>query len=162
MSAKKRGLQPHSDEQQREYEREARLTYGPGTVNESIARWQSYSQAEQAAIIAEGDQIYRDLGEALEAGIRAGDRAVNAILERWRQHLRHFYEPDLDMLRGLGQLYNTDPRFMANFQNIHAELPAYLEAVIEHYVDELETAELERMIAEDEDLARRRGNLSLD
>ena len=51
---------------------------------------------------------------------------------------------------------------MANFQNIHAELPAYLEAVIEHYVDELETAELERMIAEDEDLARRRGNLSLD
>ena len=115
MSAKKRGLQPHSDEQQREYEREARLTYGPGTVNESIARWQSYSQAEQAAIIAEGDQIYRDLGEALEAGIRAGDRAVNAILERWRQHLRHFYEPDLDMLRGLGTAVQYRSPFHGQF-----------------------------------------------
>ena len=162
MSEKKRGLQPHSDEEQRDYEREARLQYGPGIVNESIARWQGYSKAEQDAIMAEGDQIYRDLGEALEAGSRAGAREVNAILERWREHLRHFYEPSLDMLRGLGQMYNTDPRFMANFQNIHAELPAYLEAVIEHYVDELETAELERMIAEDEELARRRSNLSLD
>ena len=162
MSEKKRGLQPHSDEEQRDYEREARLQYGPGIVNESIARWQGYSKAEQDAIMAEGDQIYRDLGEALEAGARAGAREVNAILERWREHLRHFYEPSLDMLRGLGQMYNTDPRFMANFQNIHAELPAYLEAVIEHYVDELETAELERMIAEDEELARRRSNLSLD
>lgn len=162
MSEKKRGLQPHSDEEQRDYEREARLQYGPGIVNESIARWQGYSKAEQDAIMAEGDQIYRDLGEALEAGSRAGAREVNAILERWREHLRHFYEPSLDMLRGLGQMYNTDPRFMANFQNIHAELPAYLEAVIEHYVDELETAELERMIAEDEELARRRRNLSLD
>lgn len=162
MSEKKRGLQPHSDEQQRDYEREARLQFGPGTVNESIARWQGYSVAEQDAIIVEGNQIYRELGEALEAGARAGERRVNALLDRWRDHLRHFYEPSLDMLRGLGQMYNTDPRFMANFQNIHAELPAYLEAVIEHYVDELETAELERMIAEDEDLARRRSNLSLD
>ena len=162
MSENKRGLQPHSDEQQREYEREARLQFGPGTVNESIARWQGYSKDEQDAIIAEGDQIYRDLAEALDAGARAGDSEVDAILDRWRDHLRHFYEPSLDMLRGLGQMYNTDPRFMANFQNIHAELPAYLETVIEHYVDELETVELERMIAEDEELARRRSNLSLD
>lgn len=162
MSKKKPGLQPHSDEQQREYEREARLQYGPGIVNESIARWQGYSKSEQDAIIAEGNQIYLDLGEALEAGKRGGDSDVNDILDRWRAHLRHFYEPSIDMLRGLGQMYNTDPRFMANFQNIHADLPAYLEAVIEHYVDELETAEIERMLAEDEDMQRRRNNLSLD
>ena len=162
MSKKKQGLQPHSDEQQREYEREARLQYGPGTVNDSIARWQGYSKSEQDTIIAEGNQIYLDLGAALESGKRAGDRQVSDILDRWRDHLRRFYEPSLDMLRGLGQIYNTDARFMANFQNIHAELPAYLEAVIEHYVDELETAELEHMLAEDEEMERRRSNLSLD
>ena len=159
--AKQRGLKRHSAEQQKQYEREARLQWGPAGVNESIGAWNSYSKAKQAAIIAEGDQIYIDLAEAMEAGARAGDAKVAAILERWRDHLRHFYEPSIDYLRGLGTLYNTHPDFIANFQNIHQDLPAWLEQVIDAYVDELETAELERMLAEDEDLAQRRSNLSL-
>ena len=160
MSEKKTGLKRHSAEEQKQYEREARLQYGPGTVNESIERWNSYSDAEQEAIIAEGNQIYVDLAEAMEAGKEARDRQVVDILERWQDHLRRFYEPSLDMLRGLGQMYNSDPRFIANFQDIHSDLPAYLERVIDHYVDELETAELERMLAEDDELEKRRQNLS--
>ena len=136
------------------------MQYGPGTVNESIERWNSYSDAEQEAIIAEGSQIYVDLAEAMKAGKEAGDRQVVDILERWQDHLRRFYEPSLDMLRGLGQMYNTDPRFIANFQDIHNDLPDYLERVIDGYVDDLETAELERMLAEDEELEKRRQNLS--
>ena len=74
--------------------------------------------------------------------------------------MRYFYEPSLDRLRGLGQMYNSSPDFIANFQNIHQDLPAYLERVIDDYVDELETAELERMLAEDEAMEKRRDNLS--
>ncbi len=161
MAKKKRGLKVHSPEEQRQYEREARLQYGPASVNETIQRWQGYSKARQDNIIAEGNQIYLELAEALEADKGAGDAAVRALLERWQEHLRHFYEPSLDTLRGLGQLYNSHPDFIANFQNIHADLPAYLERVIEVYVDGLETAELERMLAEDEELERRRSKLSL-
>ena len=160
MSKNKRGLKRPNGEEQKQYEREARLQYGPGTVNESIERWNSYSETEQEAIVAEGNQIYVDLAEAMEAGKDARDRALADILDRWQDHLRRFYEPNLDMLRGLGQMYNSDPRFIANFQNIHSDLPAYLERVIDHYVDDLETAELERMLAEDEALERRRQNLS--
>lgn len=160
MSKKKRGLKRHSPPEQQQYEREARLQYGPGAVNDSIARWNSYSETEQEMIIAEGNQIYAELAEAMEAGNDAGDRAVVDILERWQDHLRRFYEPSLDLLRGLGQLYNSDPRFIANFQKIHSDLPAYLERVIDHYVDDLETAELERMLADEESLEKRRQNLS--
>ncbi len=160
MSKKKRGLDGHSDEQQKQYEREARLQYGRDTVNDSMQRWNSYSEAEQEAIKAEGNQIYVDLADAMEAGKTAQDKEVIAILERWQEHLRHFYEPSLDVLRGLGQLYNSHEGFIKNFQNIHADLPAYLEQVIDDYVDELETAELERMLAEDEAMAQRRSNLS--
>lgn len=156
MSKKKRGLKRHSDEQQQQYEREARLQYGPAEVNETIGRWNSYSKAQQEAIKAEGDQVYIDLAAAMEAGFGAADTPVRAILERWQAHLRHFYEPSLDRLRGLGQLYNSSPDFSANFQRIHPDLPAYLERVIDDYVDELETAELERMLAEDEAMERRR------
>lgn len=160
VSKKKRGLKRHSGEEQKQYEREARLQYGPTEVNETIGRWNSYSKAEQAAILAEGDRVYEDFAEAMAADLEADDERVREILERWQAHLRHFYEPSLDRLRGLGQLYNSHPEFIANFQNIHPELPGYLERVIEDYVDALETAELERMLAEDEALARRRGRLS--
>ncbi|MDE2774453.1 MAG: TipAS antibiotic-recognition domain-containing protein [Chloroflexota bacterium] len=160
MSKKRRGLKQHGEAQQKQYEREARLQYGPAEVNETIGRWNSYGKARQEAIKAEGERIYVELAEALEARLEANDERVREILERWRTHLRHFYEPSLDRLRGLGQLYNSHPDFSANFQRIHPELPAYLERVIENYVDELETAELERMMAEDEALEQRRGRLS--
>lgn len=160
MSPKKRGLKRHSPEEQQHYEREARLQYGPAQVNDSIQRWQSYSKAQQEAIIAEGEQIYVDLADAMQAGKGAGDREVLALLERWQNHLRHFYEPNLDILRGLGQMYNSHPEFIANFQNIHSDLPAYLQQVIDAYVDDLETAEIERMLADDEAMENRRSNLS--
>lgn len=161
MSKNKRGLKRHSDLQQQQYEREARLQYGPAEVNETIGRWNSCGKARQDEIMAEGDQIYADLADAMAAGKTAGDREVRDILDRWQQHLRYFYEPELDRLRGLGRLYNSSPDFIANFQNIHPDLPAYLERVIEAYVDELETAALERMLAEDEAMQQRRANLSL-
>ncbi len=161
MAKQRRALKPHSAEEQKHYEREARLQWGPASVNESIGRWNSYSQAQQAAIIADGNRIYSELAVAMEAGAEPGDGKLASLLDQWRSHLSHFYEPGIDYLRGLGQLYNSHPDFIANFQNIHRDLPAFLERVIEAYVDDLETLELERMLAEDEELARRRGNLSL-
>jgi hypothetical protein len=62
MSKKKKGLQEFSDEDQKYYEREARLQYGADSVNQSVQRWNSYSEAEQDAIKLEGDQIYMDFG----------------------------------------------------------------------------------------------------
>lgn len=161
MSDHKNAFQRHSDDQQKQYEREARLQYGAKTVNESVQRWNSYSQDKQDAIIEEGNQIYSDLATAIEAGKSPTDSDVQAILDRWQEHLRYFYEPNLDILRGLGQMYNAHPDFIANFKKIHVDLPVYLETAIVHYVDELETAEIEQMLADDEELNQRRNNLSL-
>lgn len=149
----------HSDEQQKDYEREARLHYGPDNVNESIRRWNSYSDAKQETILAEGHRIYMDMAGAMEAGTPPDSDEVRGILDRWQANLRHFYEPTLEVLRGLGDLYNSDERFIANFQKLHPDLPAYLQEAIAVYVDDLETAELERMLAEDEAMQRRLSRL---
>lgn len=143
-------FQGFSDEQQKQYEREARLQYGPENVNESIRRWNSYSEARKREIQAEGGEIYLALARAMQAGVPAGSAEVNDLLARWHNHLRCFYEPTLDILRGLGELYNTNPDFMATFQQFHPDLPAYLQETITRYVDDLETAEIERMLEEDE------------
>jgi DNA-binding transcriptional MerR regulator len=150
MAKKKRLFEAFSEEKQKDYEREARLEYGPEKVNESVKRWGSYSQAQRDRVIEEGNQIYSDMVDVIEAGKDPHDADVQAILDRWQNHLRYFYEPNLDLLRGLGDLYNTSPDFIANFQKMHERLPEFLQTAIAYYVDDLETAELERMLAEDE------------
>jgi hypothetical protein len=148
--SKKRLFEAFSEEKQKDYERQARLQWGPATVNESIKRWNSYTPAQQEAVRQEGGQIYTELADAVEAGKPAQSAEVQAIVQRWHQHLRYFYEPTLDILRGLGEGYSSHPDFIAFFQNLHADLPAYLKEVITQYVDDLEYAEIVRMLAEDE------------
>jgi hypothetical protein len=145
----------HSVKQQAQYEREARLQYGPTVVNESVQRWNSYSKAQQDAIQAEGGAVYTDLAQAMRAGEPVDSPVVSAILTRWYNHIRYFYEPTLEIARGLGELYNTDPAFMAFFHQFDQDLPAYLQATITHYVDEQETAALGQMLAEDEERIKR-------
>ncbi len=148
--SKKRLFNGFSLEKQKQYEREARLQYGPEKVNESIQRWNHYTKVQQELILEEGNQIYSDVVTAIEAGTAAQSAEVQAILVRWHDHIRHFYEPTLDILRGLGDLYNTSPEFIANFQKLHADLPAYLQSAIVQYVDDLETAEIECLLADDD------------
>ncbi len=157
VMSKKRLFEAFSEEQQKDYEREVRLQYDPQFVNDSIKRWNSYSKAQQDAVMAEAGEIYTDLAAAMEAGTAAQSAEVQAIMARWHENLRNFYEPTLEILRGLGETYNTDPRFIANFQQVHPELPGYLYEAVAYYVDELETAEIARMLAED-DAARRIGD----
>ena len=153
--SKKQTLKPHSDAKQKQYEREARLQYGAESVNTSIQRWNSYSKAKQDEIMAEAGVVSTDLVEAMKRERLSGPVDVTDILDRWQQNLRYFYEPTLEILRGLGEMYNADPEFNAFFQKIHPDLPAYLQEKITQYVDDLETVELERMLAEDEKRVQR-------
>jgi hypothetical protein len=120
---RKRRVGTLSDKKQKRYERIARLQYGPQLVNESIDRWNGYTKAEREAILQEGSQIYSDLARAAEAGLSAQGSQVQAIVQRWHEHLRHFYEPTLDILRGLGEAYRSEPGFTATFKKLHPDLP---------------------------------------
>ncbi len=144
-------------EQQEQYEREARLTYGPERVNESIRRWNAYSPEERQNILQEGQAIYTGLVQALAQGVPSDDAHVQRLMNRWHQHIRNFYEPSLEVLRGLAELYTAHPDFAANFAAMHPGLAVYMQQAINHYVDALETQELERMLAEDEALRRLQG-----
>ncbi len=150
--SKKQLFRAFTEEEQQQYEREARLQYGPDTVNESIKRWNSYTKAQQEAILEEAGEIYSDIVKTIQAGKSPLSPEVQVILQRWHANIRHFYEPNLEILRGLGEGYNAHPDFIANFQKLHPDLPAYLQEAITQYVDDLEYAEIERMLAEDDEL----------
>jgi len=140
--------------------RRARLQYDGEAVAQSEKRWSDYTPAEQDVVFAEGNRIYGDLARAMAEGKEATDPEVQAIFERWADHLRYFYEPTLDILAGLGEMYATDPEFRATFEAVDAEFPEYLREGIAEYVDNLETRQIEEMLDEDDDDAARRDRLS--
>lgn len=151
--SKKQMFKAITPEEEQELTREARLQYGPTLVDESVRRWGSYTQAKKDAILAEGNQNYANLTALLEANMPPESPEAQQLVERWHNHLRYFYEPPLEVLRGLGNLYNDDPRFRANFDRFHPQLADYMRSAITVYVDELETAEIKRLLAADDDAA---------
>ena len=124
-----------SEDQQKEYEKEAAERW-PVTYKESARRWKSYTDADKKRIGEEGEAVYRDLVAALDQD--PGSESVQKIVARWHQHLRYFYEPDGELLRGLGHMYVDDPRFAATFAKIHPDLAQFHQRAIDIYCDRLE------------------------
>ena len=118
-----------------QYSDEAARRWDEKTVRQSQKLWKSYSAEKQQQIKDEGGAIYVDLAAAMPQG--AESAAVQAIIARWHQHLRYFYEPTPEILAGLGHGYNNDPAFHATFAAVHPDLPAFMEVAITHYVAKL-------------------------
>ena len=65
-----------------------------------------------------------------QRGSSAGDRAGTSTCA--------YYEPTIDLLRGLGNLYNDDPDFNRTISQFHPDLPAFMREAINIYCDRLE------------------------
>lgn len=133
-----------NEEKQKEYEKEAQAMWGDA-VTQSMKLWNSYSEERKAEIMQEGSDIYTAVAAKMDLSPQHPD--IQALLERWHEHIRYFYEPSLETLRGLGEAYHDHPDFNATFTAIDPALPAFLKRAITHYVEALETAWLERELA---------------
>lgn len=138
-----------SDELQERYTREAREQYGAEAVNASVQRWESYGPEKQRQIQAEGGANYAEFARLMTEGVPADSDQLLPYLTRWHEHIRYFYEPTPEILRGLGHLYNQHPDFRATFQQFHPDLPPYLEQAITSYCDRLDNALLAEWAAND-------------
>ena len=118
---------------QKEYAAEAERRWDPKLVRQSNQHWNRLNKDEKQVIFQEGNQIYLDMIDQL--GSPPNSEAVQAIVARWHQHTRHFYEPTFDILRGLGQGYAHDPAFRATFEAMHPDLPDFLHQAITVYCD---------------------------
>jgi DNA-binding transcriptional MerR regulator len=137
MKKKKKIFAGFSAEKQEQYTQEAMRRYDQDTVKQSLKRWNSYTEEQKNQIKEEGGTIYFDLVEAMPTG-HTSDQ-TQAILVRWHEHMRYFYEPSIEVLGGLGKTYKDDPDFHAFFAAIHPDLPEFVSKAIAVYVDHLET-----------------------
>jgi DNA-binding transcriptional MerR regulator len=130
--SKKQFFEGFSEEQQAEYEKEAAQMYDPAIVHASNKKWKNYTAAEKQRIGDEGQTVYEDMLLAMPHG--ASSAEAQACVERWRRHMEYFWSPNDNQLLGLVDLYNSDPRFKANFDKIDPNLAIFMREAVKIYV----------------------------
>lgn len=124
-----------SEEQQEEYTEQARQLWNPELVDQSVNRWKSYSKEKQQEILAEGRDIYRGIFDNMNQGQSHDSPEVQELAAQWHQNMHYFYEPTIEVLRGLGQMYVDSPDFRATFEKFSPEFPEYLRDTILVYCE---------------------------
>ena len=100
-----------------DYQAEAEQKWGETPEwKESQRRSKSYSRDDWVQIKAEGEAVEKALSDAFGAGLPAdSEEAMNAA-EQHRLHVnRWFYDCPSDFHRNLGDMYVSDPRYVARY-----------------------------------------------
>ncbi len=113
-----------------------RRRYGDKELKVSQQRWGSYSKEKRQQIIDEGNQNYLDIANNMDNG--HDSPKVQEIVARWHQHMHNFYDPSVDVLRGLADMYVNDPAFRKFFDKINPDLAEFMRKAVTFYCDQLE------------------------
>jgi MerR family transcriptional regulator, thiopeptide resistance regulator len=98
---------------------------------ESRRRTAAYTKQDWITIKAEADANITGFADAIRAGEPADGTVAMDLAEDHRQQLsRWFYECSYDMHRGLAELYVSDPRYMASYDEIEPGFSHYVHDAI--------------------------------
>jgi MerR family transcriptional regulator, thiopeptide resistance regulator len=106
---------------------------GTEAYAQSRKRVARMSKEEWARVKAEGEAIDEAAAEALRRGDAPESTEAQAAMARKYEHLRHFYEPSMEMFAGLGRMYVEDERFKERYEAMAPGLADYLRKAMEAY-----------------------------
>ncbi len=115
-----------------EYQDEAQRRWGETPAwSQSQARTSSYTKADWAEVKAEQDAVNADFVAAMTAGEPADGPRALAAAERARLQINdRFYDCDHEFHRCLGEMYVSDERFAATYNDIEPGLAQYVRDAI--------------------------------
>lgn len=125
-----------TEEKQPEFEKEIRQKYGEHAMD-GVIDWNSYTKDQKAAIIAEGQANTQAMADLMGQPVNSPE--IQAVVARWHQHMKYFYDPSIERMRGLGQMYVDDTRFEANYEKVRPGLALFMKQAIDVYCDRLES-----------------------
>lgn len=114
------------------YHAEAERRWG-GTEawRESTQRAHGWSDADRAEIEAEQETIEVAFAEAMDEGVDATDERAMDLAERARDHIdRRYYECSHRMHSALADMYTSDERFRAHYDDRRPGLAAFVASAI--------------------------------
>ena len=119
-------------EQKPEWAEEARERWGEtDAYRESARHWKGYGGDDVARMKEELEAIESDFAEALVQGVPATDPLARSIAERARLHISKWhYDCPPKMHGALAEMYVSDPRFRAHYDDRATGLAEYVKACI--------------------------------
>ena len=113
------------------YEEEAKQLYGKRRVEEMMQHLQSKTTIEHEALVNEWHAIFESFVLCMK---NEDPQATYEALTNWWTFLNtHFGTYSIDAFRGLGALYQTDPRFEQSIDTYADGLTAWLSEQMIHY-----------------------------
>lgn len=116
------------------YAKEAKERWGhTDAYRQSTERFKKMTKADLARIKDEGDRLMKEIVARRSEG--PASAAMQALIARHYDALRTWYEPDLAMYRGLGDMYVADPRFTAYYEKYAPGLATFMRDAMHAYCD---------------------------
>ena len=114
-----------------EYQAEAQQRWGDTDKwAQSQQRTKDMTPAQWAEVKAETEGFESDLGAAVRAGESVDGDAAAALAERHRASIARFYDCDHEFQVCLAQMYLSDPRFTAHYEDIEPGTAQWLHDAI--------------------------------
>lgn len=125
-----------SKEEMEKYTEEARQKWGhTEAYKQSTERVKKMGKDGLNKVLAEAGKLTEEIAEAMKAGEKASGEKTQELIARHYAGLRAFYEPNLEIYRGLAEMYVADPRFKANYEKVAEGLAEYMRDAMLHYAD---------------------------
>jgi MerR family transcriptional regulator, thiopeptide resistance regulator len=123
-----------SKEEMDQYAKEAKERWGnTDAYKQSQEQVKKMTKVDFARIQKEGDDLMREIVLNMSKGPES--KEVQALIERHYNNLRTFYEPNLEMYRGLAEMYVADPRFTAYYEKYVKGLVQFMRDAMVYYTD---------------------------
>ncbi len=123
-----------SDKEVDAMRKEACEKYGEKTVADSEARVMAMGKEKMDAVQKEFGEIYHKIVAKMDKGPES--KEVQTQIARWRELMETFHHYTDEMILGLGRMYSEDDRFAAFYLKFHPDMPKFMTAAIEHYIEQ--------------------------
>lgn len=122
----------------KEITREVQERYDPAIVAEADQRTRSMSKEQWTAVGVEGEDVAKGLSELMDRP--PDDPDVQTLIARHYVWITNFYDPSLEMYRGLSQMYVDDARFTEFYDKHKPGLAVFMRDAMAEYAERLENA----------------------
>lgn len=130
------------DQTMDQYEAQAIERWGERAEN-SIMLWKSYTGDQHDIVLQAMDENYKAIAILMREGAAMDSPEVQERIRLWHEQLYYFYEPSIEIIESLGDMYKNDPEFRKYYEKIDPNLPDFFGDSIAYYADMLETRWLE-------------------
>lgn len=124
-----------STEEEDQYTKEAKERWGnTETYKQSQERYGKLTKAEKDKLKVDADIWMRHVASQMRQHGPTSATAQELIAQHYN-NLRTFYEPNLEMYKGLAEMYVADPRFAAYYEKYAEGLAQWMHDAMIEYVE---------------------------